>query len=54
MCVYVYVYMYIYIYIYIYEINLRTAVVHQRSSDQMKILKDQSARVLKLLVEQWA
>ena len=41
-------YVYIYIYIYIRSICgqqlLRSLRAHQRSSDQMKILKDQSAQ----------
>ena len=48
MYVYIHIYIYIYIYIYIRSIcgqqlfcSLRA---HQRSSDQMKILKDQSAQ----------
>ena len=51
MCVYMYIYIYIYIYIFIYiyisicgQQPFRSLRAHQRSSDQMKILKDQSAQ----------
>ena len=49
---YIYIYIYIYIYVYMYKYIrsicgqqlFRSLRAHQRSSDQMKILKDQSAQ----------
>ena len=47
-CIYIYIYIYIYTYIYIGSICrqqlFRSLRAHQRSSDQMKILKDQSTQ----------
>ena len=53
--IYIYIYMYIYIYIYVYNVYMyirsicgqqlfRSLGAHQYSSDQKKILKDQSAQ----------
>ena len=50
MYIYIYICIYIYIHIYIYIGSIcgqqvfRSLRAHQRSSDQMKILKDQSAQ----------
>ena len=50
MCIYIYIYIYIYIHIHIHIGSIcrqqlfRSLRAHQRSSDQMKILKDQSVQ----------